>query len=205
MPSKTRTFLAPPKPADKAAQAEALLDGRYRIDRLLGEGGMGAVYLASHVGLGRQVAIKFLHADLISREEFVGRFYREAQAAAAIRHKNIIEVFDVGMSPKGEPFLVMEYLEGESLAGLLTEKPEREERGRSWVLSGPNPFPSDLRVLRALCVKQLATPHWIAFPWSARVVALPQSRQELGYRQDVDAVLRATGAGLGANADELLV
>jgi serine/threonine-protein kinase len=119
MPRTTRTFLSPPKPADKAAQADALLDGRYRIDRLLGEGGMGAVYLASHVGLGRQVAIKFLHADLISREDVVGRFYREAQAAAAIRHKNIIEVFDVGMSAKGEPFLVMEYLEGESLAGLL--------------------------------------------------------------------------------------
>jgi len=119
MPGKTRTFLAPPKSGDKAAQADALLDGRYRIDHLLGEGGMGAVYLASHVGLGRQVAIKFLHADLISREEVVGRFYREAQAAAAIRHKNIIEVFDVGMSPKGEPFLVMEFLEGESLAGLL--------------------------------------------------------------------------------------
>jgi eukaryotic-like serine/threonine-protein kinase len=65
------------------------------------------------------VAIKFLHAELASREEVVGRFYREAQAAAAIRHKNIIEVFDVGMSPQGEPFLVMEYLEGESLAGLL--------------------------------------------------------------------------------------
>ena len=119
MPGKTRTFLAPPKRADKAAQAEALLDGRYRIDRLLGEGGMGAVYLASHVGLGRDVAIKFLHAEFVSREEIVGRFHREAQAAAAIRHKNIIEVFDVGMSPQGEPFLVMEYLEGESLAGLL--------------------------------------------------------------------------------------
>jgi serine/threonine-protein kinase len=80
---------------------------------------MGSVYLASHVGLGRDVAIKFLHAELLSRDDVVGRFYREAQAAAAIRHKNIIEVFDVGMSPQGEPFLVMEYLEGESLAGLL--------------------------------------------------------------------------------------
>jgi hypothetical protein len=107
MPGKTRTFLAPPKPADKAAQADALLDGRYRIDRLLGEGGMGSVCLASHVGLGRQGAIKFLHADLMIREEVEGRFHREAQAAAAIRHKNIIEVFDVGMSPKGEPFLVL--------------------------------------------------------------------------------------------------
>ena len=119
MPDKTRTFLSPVKPANKAAAGDALLDGRYRIVRLLGEGGMGAVYLASHVGLGRDVAIKFLHAEFISREDIVGRFRREAQAAAAIRHKNIIEVFDVGVSPQGEPFLVMEYLEGESLAGLL--------------------------------------------------------------------------------------
>jgi serine/threonine-protein kinase len=119
MPDKTRTFLSPAKPANKAAEGDALLDGRYRIVRLLGEGGMGAVYLASHVGLGRDVAIKFLHAEFISREDVVGRFRREAQAAAAIRHKNIIEVFDVGVSPQGEPFLVMEYLEGESLAGLL--------------------------------------------------------------------------------------
>ena len=119
MSSKTRTFLSPAKPANKAAEGDALLDGRYRIVRLLGEGGMGAVYLASHVGLGRDVAIKFMHAEFISREDVVGRFHREAQAAAAIRHKNIIEVFDVGVSPQGEPFLVMEYLEGESLAGLL--------------------------------------------------------------------------------------
>ena len=119
MSGKTRTFLLPARRADKAAETGALLDGRYRIVRLLGEGGMGAIYLASHVGLGRDVAIKFLHAELVSRDEVVGRFYREAQAAAAIRHKNIIEVFDVGVSPQGEPFLVMEYLEGESLAGLL--------------------------------------------------------------------------------------
>ena len=119
MSGKTRTFLLPARRADKAAETGALLDGRYRIVRLLGEGGMGSVYLASHVGLGRDVAIKFLHAELVSRDEVVGRFYREAQAAAAIRHKNIIEVFDVGVSPQGEPFLVMEYLEGESLAGLL--------------------------------------------------------------------------------------
>jgi serine/threonine-protein kinase len=119
MPGKTRTVLLPPKRANKAAEGGALLDGRYRIVRLLGEGGMGSVYLASHVGLGRDVAIKFLHAELVSRDDAVGRFNREAQAAAAIRHKNIIEVFDIGVSPQGEPFLVMEYLEGESLAGLL--------------------------------------------------------------------------------------
>ena len=102
-----------------AGSAEALLDGRYRILHLLGEGGMGAVFLAEHVVLGRHVAIKFLHPDSAAKEDMVGRFHREAQAAAAIHHKNIIEVFDVGLSPRGEPFIVMEYLEGESLAELL--------------------------------------------------------------------------------------
>jgi serine/threonine-protein kinase len=80
---------------------------------------MGAVYLAEHAVLGRQVAIKFLHADYSAKEDMVNRFHREAQAAAAIHHRNIIEVFDVGLSAAGEPFLVMEYLEGESLSELL--------------------------------------------------------------------------------------
>ena len=96
-----------------------VLDGRYRVERLLGAGGMGAVYEGSHVLVGRKVAIKFLHAELTGQEEIVKRFYREAQAAAAIRHKNIIDVLDVGLSSLGEPYMVMEYLEGESLAAML--------------------------------------------------------------------------------------
>ena len=95
------------------------LDGRYLVERLLGEGGMGAVYEGRHLIVGRKVAIKFLHAEFAGREEIVKRFYREAQAAAAIRHKNIIDILDVGLSPRGEPYLVMEYLEGESLASML--------------------------------------------------------------------------------------
>jgi len=102
-----------------SARLGALFDGRYLILRLLGEGGMGAVFLAEHAVLGRQVAIKFLHPDHAAQEGMVGRFHREAQAAAATRHRNIIDIFDVGVSPQGEPFLVMEYLEGESLAQLL--------------------------------------------------------------------------------------
>jgi eukaryotic-like serine/threonine-protein kinase len=107
-----------PHAAGSAAKTD-LLDGRYRLSRLLGEGGMGAVYLAEHVILGRQVAIKFLLADHASKADMIGRFHREARAAAAIHHRNIIEVFDVGVSAQGDPFLVMEYLEGESLAALL--------------------------------------------------------------------------------------
>ncbi len=95
------------------------LDGRYRVERLLGKGGMGAVYFGRHLVIGREVAIKFLHAELATDEDVVKRFYREAQAAAAIRHKNIIDVFDVGVASEGEPYLVMEYLEGEDLASMI--------------------------------------------------------------------------------------
>ncbi len=95
------------------------LEGRYRISRLLGKGGMGSVYLGEHVVIHRPVAVKFLHTEFVGSKEVVKRFYREAQTAAAIRHKNIIDVLDVGVSDKGEPYLVMEYLEGESLFSML--------------------------------------------------------------------------------------
>jgi serine/threonine protein kinase len=95
------------------------MDNRYRILRLLGEGGMGSVYLGQHIVIGKKVAVKFLHAEFAANANVVKRFYREAQAAAAIQHKNIIDVSDVGVSPDKEPYLVMEYLEGESLSSML--------------------------------------------------------------------------------------
>ncbi|HUT77343.1 MAG TPA: serine/threonine-protein kinase [Polyangia bacterium] len=97
-----------------------VLDGKYRLTRLLGKGGMGAVYRGEHVIIGKQVAVKFLHAEFANNTEVVKRFYREAQAAAAIGHDGIIDVSDVGTSSLGDPYLVMEYLEGESLADMLT-------------------------------------------------------------------------------------
>ena len=97
----------------------AVIEGRYKIEHLLGQGGMGAVYAGRHIMVGKQVAIKFLHAEFVGKEEVVKRFYREAQAAAAIGHKNIIDVLDVGVFEGKEPYLVMEYLEGESLSSML--------------------------------------------------------------------------------------
>jgi serine/threonine protein kinase len=96
-----------------------VLDQKYRLEEVLGRGGMGSVYLGEHTLIGRQVAIKILHADLATSTEMVKRFYREARAAAAIRHRNIIDVLDVGLTQWGDPYLVMEFLEGESLGGLL--------------------------------------------------------------------------------------
>jgi serine/threonine-protein kinase len=96
-----------------------VLDGKYQLTTMLGKGGMGTVYRGKHVVIGKQVAVKFLHAEFAGSEEVVKRFYREAQAAAAIGHEGIIDVMDVGIAPSGEPFLVMEFLEGESLSDLL--------------------------------------------------------------------------------------
>ena len=92
------------------------LFGNYRAVSLLGEGGMGAVYLAEHPAIGRRVAVKVLHRNLSLDQQLLARFLNEARAANAIRHPNIIEILDSGALPDGMPFLVMELLEGESLA-----------------------------------------------------------------------------------------
>jgi hypothetical protein len=95
--------------------------GNYRSIALLGEGGMGAVYLAEHPGIGRRVAVKVLHKNYTRDEHLLARFLNEARAANAIRHPNIIEILDSGMMADGTPFLVMELLEGESLGTRLRQ------------------------------------------------------------------------------------
>ncbi|MBI5490201.1 MAG: serine/threonine protein kinase [Deltaproteobacteria bacterium] len=98
-----------------------LLEGKYRVSRLIGEGGMGAVYQAEHTLIGRPVAVKVLHGDFAKNPEVLERFRREARAATAIRHPNIIEVTDMGMTSEGQPFLVMELLEGAPLSSMIGE------------------------------------------------------------------------------------
>jgi predicted Ser/Thr protein kinase len=105
----------------------ALLKDSYRIERLLGAGGMGAVYLAEHATLRRRVAVKILAAEFAPRPELKQRFLREARAAAAIRDDHVVEIYDFGEAPDGAAFIAMEYLEGEDLAALL----DREGR-LSW-------------------------------------------------------------------------
>ena len=91
----------------------------FEIRAVLGEGGMGTVYRADHPFSGRQVAIKVLRRSLIEDATLVARFMNEARAANAIRHPNIIDIIDVGTLPDGLPYLMMELLEGESLADRL--------------------------------------------------------------------------------------
>src|SRR5512140_767646 len=93
--------------------------GKYRLVRLLGAGGMGEVYEAQHAGIGRRFAIKVLHPLLAGNQEAVARFQREARAAGGLENENIAAVVDMGNADDGTPFLVMEYLEGEDLGGLL--------------------------------------------------------------------------------------
>jgi serine/threonine-protein kinase len=92
------------------------VDGRYLVRSLLGEGGMGLVFEAEHLKIGRAVALKVLHERQARNKSAVRRFYREARAAAAIGHPNICEVYDFGTLVDGRPYLVMERLHGETLA-----------------------------------------------------------------------------------------
>lgn len=108
-----------PSPADERLSIGSTLDGRYRIDGLVGIGGMGSVYRCEHVGIGRPVAIKVLHSDFIGNREASVRFQREAIASGRLDHPNIVGVSDFGLLEDGGCYLVMELLEGESLGDRL--------------------------------------------------------------------------------------
>ncbi len=92
-----------------------VIDGKYKILRLLGEGGMGAVFEGENTRIHRRVAIKVLHGDVAGNDEAVTRFEREAQAAGRIGSEHIVEVLDLGDLPGGERYMVMEFLQGEAL------------------------------------------------------------------------------------------
>jgi hypothetical protein len=96
--------------------------GRYEIQRRLGKGGMGSLYLARDPGLDRLVAIKLLKEDYLEDQEFRERFSREARALARLRHPNIVVVFDFG-EHEGRPFMAMEYIDGETLRQRLSRTP----------------------------------------------------------------------------------
>ncbi|XXY51559.1 protein kinase [Sorangium sp. So ce269] len=99
-----------------------VLAEKYEVERVLGEGGMGVVVAARHLLLGERVAIKFLLPQARERADLVARFLREGQAAARIRSEHVTRVYDVGTLARGEPYLVMEYLEGTDLKALLRSR-----------------------------------------------------------------------------------
>src|SRR5256885_59809 len=104
-------------PSDRGGGAlvGAVLQDSYRLTRLIGQGGMGAVYEAVQLRLNKRVAVKLMAPDLSANEEALARFRREAEVTSQLGHPHIVHVFDFGVGPSGEPYLVMEYLEGEDL------------------------------------------------------------------------------------------
>jgi hypothetical protein len=99
-----------------------LVAGKYRVERVLGEGGMGVVVLATHEQLDQRVALKFLLPSVVAQPEVVARFLREARAAVKIHSEHVARVIDVGTLDTGAPYMVMEFLEGEDLAQALERR-----------------------------------------------------------------------------------
>ena len=104
----------PPEPRMDALVG-AVLGGTYRITRLIGEGGMGAVYEAVQLRLNKRVAVKLMARELAANREALARFHREAEITSRLGHPHLVNVMDFGQAESGEPYLVMEYLEGEDL------------------------------------------------------------------------------------------
>lgn len=99
-----------------------VLAGKYRVERVLGQGGMGIVVAARHLQLDQLVALKFLRKGSLENEEASARFLREAKAAVKLKNEHIAKVFDVGTLESGEPYMVLEYLDGCDLAALAKQR-----------------------------------------------------------------------------------
>src|SRR5215468_10363043 len=129
-----------PSPASTGAASLVgrVLSERYRIESVLGEGGMGAVYLAQHVLMRKRLAVKVLHPEMTRMPEMVARFEREAIAGAHIEHPNVAAATDFGKLDDGSHFLVLEFLEGEDL--------------RSVIARGPVPVDRSLRIARQVAL-----------------------------------------------------
>jgi serine/threonine-protein kinase len=117
-PRRVTPSHAPPA----GARPGDVLAGKYRVERVLGQGGMGVVVAAHHIQLDEKVALKFLLPEALSNGEAVTRFAREARAAVKIKNEHVARVIDVGQLENGAPYMVMEYLEGSDLSGWLKQR-----------------------------------------------------------------------------------
>jgi serine/threonine-protein kinase len=112
----------PPPPAPAPVRPGEILAGKYRVDRVLGVGGMGVVVAATHLQLGGQVALKFMLAEALAQPALGERFLREARAAVRLRSQHVAKILDVGTLEQGAPYIVMELLEGLDLAQLIAQR-----------------------------------------------------------------------------------
>ena len=104
---------------DPPFELGSVIAGKYRLDGFLASGGMGAVFQATNIAIGRKVALKILSGAVAGRPDLKRRFQLEARAAAVIAHRGIVDILDMGETEDGRPFIVMEYLEGASLNAVL--------------------------------------------------------------------------------------
>ena len=112
------TVLSPPKRTTDPVVG-TVMAGKYRIDAVLGRGGMGAVYRATHVMLNKTVAVKTIKPNLIGSAEMVQRFQREARAATSLEHPNIVAVYDLGQADDGGLYIAMEFVNGLDLKEVI--------------------------------------------------------------------------------------
>jgi eukaryotic-like serine/threonine-protein kinase len=120
-------YVGPPPGADETLAPGSRI-GEYVVKARLAEGGHGAVYEAEHRVLGRRAAVKVMHRHLADSGEMVARFVREARIVNQIRHPGIVDIYDLGTLPDGQPYCVMEFLPGRSLAALLAARGRLEPR-----------------------------------------------------------------------------
>ena len=114
-----------PRPTPVVPAVGMVLAGKYRVERLLGSGGMGFVMAARHVSLGKLVALKLMHANVAVDPSSSQRFVREARAASRLHSEHIVRVIDLDTLADGSPYIAMEYLEGEDLGALLATRGRR--------------------------------------------------------------------------------
>jgi serine/threonine protein kinase len=105
-----------------AVRVGETINGKYLVEAIIGEGGVGVVARAKNLELDEPVALKFLKPEMLGQEEIVGRFLREAKAASSIRNEYVCTVFDVGTTAEGAPFIVMEMLDGKDLGSIVQER-----------------------------------------------------------------------------------